>query len=387
MSEYQYYEFAAIERPLTKAEMAKLRAVSTRGIITEASFSNHYDWGGLKAKPVDWMRQYFDAFVYWADWCSCQLLLRFPKSTFTKVQLQPFTNQSSFSITSNRTHWILDWWVEEGEDYDRFSQDDGSGWMRRLLPLRDELLRGDLRALYLGWLAGVSSLPDNALEPEIPPGLADLTPAQKALVEFLEIDPDWLQAACAGSPEIAASGADEKKHMASWLKTWTPAGMKEVLKHIALEHEHAAVRRVKLHYADWLKAQCPISSDSPGRRISELRKLAESAALIRHKREAKARALQEAKQQRKREAQLRVLMKQPDSAWQQADACIARGIASSYDQAVKILVELAEGYALVSRQDAFDRKLRQFLIPHAKRGAFLRRLEHARLSGKQKRSL
>jgi hypothetical protein len=30
------------------------------------------------------------------------------------------------------------------------------GWMARLMPLRDELLRGDLRALYLGWLAGVS---------------------------------------------------------------------------------------------------------------------------------------------------------------------------------------------------------------------------------------
>jgi len=382
MSEYQYYEFAAIERPLTKAEMAKLRAVSTRGIITEASFSNHYDWGGLKANPLDWMRQYFDAFVYWADWCSCQLLLRFPKSTFTKAQLQPFTNQSAFSITSTRTHWILDWWVEESENYDRFADDDGSTWMRRLLPLRDELLRGDLRALYLGWLAGASSLPDHAPEPEVPPGLAELSPAQKALVEFLEIDPDWLQAACAGSADITVSSADEKKHMASWLETWTPAGMKDVLKYIALGHEQEAVRRVKLHHADWLKAQRPASSDSPGRRLSELRKLAESAALIRHKREAKARALQEAKQQRKREAQLRALMKQPDSAWQQADACVARGITSSYDQAVKILVELAEGYALVSRQDAFDRKLRQFLTPHAKRSAFLRRLENARLSSK-----
>lgn len=31
MSEYQYYEFAAIDRPLTADEMARLRQVSTRG--------------------------------------------------------------------------------------------------------------------------------------------------------------------------------------------------------------------------------------------------------------------------------------------------------------------------------------------------------------------
>jgi len=30
MSEYQYYEFLAIDRPLTADEMAELRALSTR---------------------------------------------------------------------------------------------------------------------------------------------------------------------------------------------------------------------------------------------------------------------------------------------------------------------------------------------------------------------
>jgi hypothetical protein len=40
MSEYQYYEFAAIDHPLTRAEMAQLRAVSTRAEITPAGFVN-----------------------------------------------------------------------------------------------------------------------------------------------------------------------------------------------------------------------------------------------------------------------------------------------------------------------------------------------------------
>lgn len=43
MSEYQYYEFAAIDRPLTAAEMVQLRQVSTRGGISASGFVNHYE--------------------------------------------------------------------------------------------------------------------------------------------------------------------------------------------------------------------------------------------------------------------------------------------------------------------------------------------------------
>ena len=35
----------------------------------------------------------------------------------------------------------------EGDDWD-----DGTGWMGSLMSLRSDLLRGDLRCLYLGWL-------------------------------------------------------------------------------------------------------------------------------------------------------------------------------------------------------------------------------------------
>lgn len=64
---------------------------------------------------------------------------------------------------------------------------------------RDELMRGDLRPLYLGWLAAGDALQDGMLEPEVPSGLAELSPAQQALVEFLEIAPDLLAAASMSS--------------------------------------------------------------------------------------------------------------------------------------------------------------------------------------------
>ena len=48
MSEYQYYEFQAIDRPLSEREGRVLRACSTRATITSTRFVNHYEWGDLK---------------------------------------------------------------------------------------------------------------------------------------------------------------------------------------------------------------------------------------------------------------------------------------------------------------------------------------------------
>ena len=52
MSEYQYYEFQAVDRPLTSAQQRELRALSTRARITTTSFVNHYEWGDFKGNPA-----------------------------------------------------------------------------------------------------------------------------------------------------------------------------------------------------------------------------------------------------------------------------------------------------------------------------------------------
>jgi len=326
------------------------------------------------------MRRYFDAFVYMANWCSCQLSLRVPLGTFPRGTLKPFAARPSLAYQATKTHWIIDWTLDESEDYDRFAADDGIGWMRRLIPLRDELLRGDLRPLYLGWLASADTLRDDVREPEVPPGLAELSPAQQALAEFLEVDPDLLEAACASSAAAPSTNGKEARRVAAWLDTWQTRDMKDVLERIALGQAQEAERRVKAHYATWLKAQRPPSSAvSPRRRVAELRELARSATAIRQEREAKAHAKREAARRRRREAELRRLMADPDKHWKKADAYAKRGVASGYDQAARTLAELAEAYALVSSRAAFDRELKRFLVPHAKRAALLRRLANAAL--------
>ena len=391
MSEYQYYEFAAIDRPLTPAQMAELRAVSTRADITSRGFRNHYEWGDLKADPADWMRRYFDAFVYTANWCSCRLMLRLPRSAFQATELQDFSALPSLEIHATDTHWIVEWSLDDSGDYDRFAMDDGNGWMRRLAALRDELLCGDLRPLYLGWLAAASSSAlgedddeaqgDQALEPTPPPGLADLSPAQQALVEFLAVDRDLLAAAASASHAAAqADDGQQDRDLDGWLAQWTPQEMAAVLKLMVQGQDQAALRQVRARHAVWLKAHRPQTPpDATRRSLAQLRQEAEAIAIVRQQQEALARAAQKAEQRRVREIHLRQLMTDAKTQWAAADAQAQRGTASGYEQAVRILAELAEGYALTSSRAAFDQELRHLLVPHAKRGALLRRLSEAGL--------
>ena len=69
--------------------------------------------------------------------------------------------------------------------------------MASLIPLRADLLRGDQRCLYLGWLccAQNEELEENEIEPPVPPGLKGLSGSLEAFAEFMGIDNDLLDVA------------------------------------------------------------------------------------------------------------------------------------------------------------------------------------------------
>ena len=63
MSEYQCYEFAAIDKPLNEKDMKALRNLSTRAQITPTSFVNECNWGDLKGDPLKLVEKYFESLV------------------------------------------------------------------------------------------------------------------------------------------------------------------------------------------------------------------------------------------------------------------------------------------------------------------------------------
>jgi hypothetical protein len=204
MSEYQYYEFRALDRSLTDKEMSQLRKVSTRADITPTSFTNHYDFGDFKGDPGRWMERYFDAFLYFANWNTRIVMLRVPRKLLDLRSARRYCAGCSPTLRSTRTHVILEFSAQEPEDE---CIDDGSGWLSAIAPARDDLAAGDLRLLYLGWLVAVQAgdVDDEALEPPVPAGLASLPSSLQAFAEFMALDPDLLAVAARESRRPSAS--------------------------------------------------------------------------------------------------------------------------------------------------------------------------------------
>ena len=203
MSEYQYYDFKAIDRALTRTEMAALRAISTRAIITTTSFTNHYEWGDLKADPLKLLEKYFDAFVYVANWGTREFHLRLPQGLVDFKQLKSILPGKAEHVRSAGKFVIVTFESEVESDDD---WDDGTGWMGSLVSLRSDLLRGDLRCLYIEWLrcAQNEEFSGDALEPPVPAGLRELSAPLDSLIEFLGIDEDLIEVAAVASAPLKA---------------------------------------------------------------------------------------------------------------------------------------------------------------------------------------
>jgi hypothetical protein len=131
VSEYQYYEFRSLDRELTDREIDALEAISTRAQVTPTSFTNHYDWGDLKADPFKLLEKYFDAFVYVSDWGTRRFCLRLPKASIEPEQVQRLLNGDRAWTSKSRQHLILGFEISE---LDPDFADDGTRWLQALVP-------------------------------------------------------------------------------------------------------------------------------------------------------------------------------------------------------------------------------------------------------------
>ncbi|HVW28089.1 MAG TPA: hypothetical protein VHC69_22150 [Polyangiaceae bacterium] len=279
MSEYQQYDFVALDRSLTPKEMAELRAISTRAEITPTRFSNDYQWGDLKADPAKLVARYFDAHTYFANWGTRRLMLRIPvKRADVKALGAYFVSDAARAKVSGK-HVIVDLHSEEeAPDY----YDEGECPLDALAPLRAELMSGDLRAAYLAWLLAVQAedVTDSAIEPPVPPGLSALTDAQAALVAFLRIDADLLAAAVGASP----ADVDDTRGLHAWAKALSPRAKDQWLARAIDDLDLALGAELRRSFRREQQQRL-----APGRSVAELRAAAEEICEKRKQRAKKKR--------------------------------------------------------------------------------------------------
>lgn len=342
MSTYQYYEFQAVDRPLGTTEQAELRRLSSRADITAVRFANVYNYGDFRGDPDQLMDRYFDVFVYVASWGTRELQLRLPRRLFDTPLAQPYLREDSLFLRVHGDHVILKFHVEL-EDEAEWTE--GEGWLASLLPLRAELLTGDPRALYIGWLAGLCVSERTSEEEEdergeeapVPPGMGELSAGLGALAEFLSVPSERLDSAAKSNP-ARRSSAVPRQALARWLST------------LPVAEKDAFLLRI-------LEGPEPLLS-------AELLQRFRAEGASRGKRPE-------------------ALTKRESELWREVEATLAVRSAQAQQRGVQLLVDLQ---ALAQQQgtlSTFERKLVHLYEVNARRRALLRRLNEAGLGARK----
>ncbi|WP_213454648.1 hypothetical protein [Rhizomonospora bruguierae] len=376
MSEYQYYEFTAVDRPLTTREQGELRALSTRADITATSFVNTYEWGNFKGDPHELMGRYFDAHLYLTNWGTRQLMLRLPKRVLDPATVAGYCPGGSASAWTTGKHVIVHLHREDEDGTDEWDLD-GHGLLASIIPARATLAAGDLRLLYLSWLRCAQSLELDDAEPEppVPPGLGTLDASLTAVAEFLCIDPDLIAAAAAGS----AQAADEPT--APQLRSWVaglPSREKDaILAELITRGDNHLRGRLLRRYRD--EHPTDASPTTAARTAGQLLATAADLRAKRERRDAEQRERDRARRERSaaaaRQQHLDTLAVDQPAAWQRVDTLIATKKPREYDTAVQLLVDLRDLSERDGSTPLFRQRLAELRATHARKPSLLERLD------------
>jgi hypothetical protein len=387
MSEYQYYEFLAVDRPLDERQQAEVRALSTRARITATSFANEYHWGDFSGDPRKMMERYYDAHLYVTNWGTHQVMFRLPRTLLSLEVAEQYCIDPHVAAWSGGEHLILDLTSEdEGGDWVEGAEDSLSA----IVGVRAELAAGDLRPLYLAWLAAYGTWErdedafdydeEDELEPPVPDGLGALTAPQRNLADFLRLDADLLTIAAQASPPLAETKDDPRK-LARWIKD-LPASDKDKLLH-RVTQGHGA--QVQMELRRRFRGEPGTTGDGrPRRTVAEL---LDATAEARHERQRRAeavRAAQEARREQEhalaREKRLDALAHDPETAWARVNALIDTRKPGDYDAAVDLLKDLQ---AVAQHADHVEEFVQRFTLlrqQHHRRPSLIARFDRAGLA-------
>lgn len=144
MSEYQYYEFVAVDRPLDDRQWAEVRTLSTRARITATSFVNEYHWGSFRGDTRRMVERYYDAHLYLANWGTRQLMFRLPRTLLDLEVAEQYCVGDCVTAEPSGRNIILSF---SSEDESGDWVDDVETSLSAIVGVRADLAAGDLRPL------------------------------------------------------------------------------------------------------------------------------------------------------------------------------------------------------------------------------------------------
>ncbi|MDX8531660.1 hypothetical protein RFM41_09110 [Mesorhizobium sp. VK25A] len=374
MSEYQYYEFQAIDRPLSNADRQVLRGLSSRARITATSFTNSYEWGDFKGDPDELMARWFDLHLYFANWGTRRLMIKLPARLVDRDRIDTFLAATDDVMLEDAGDNVIIS-ISRDELELEYLDDEDSSWLAALAPLRAELLAGDLRLFYLTWLMAVEADAVEPGEPEPMPGIGPLTEALETFAEFFGIDHDIVKAAAERSAATAPDGP-------------APEMARQVIEAMSNAEKTGLLMRVfngESNMSAELRATVrarlePETAISPGssRTAADLQARAEEIRLARKRAEAELaeaqRRLQAEAAAKARDVRLEALRQRGENVWGEVEIEIGRRNPAGYDKAAALLSDLSVLAEREGSTEEFRLRLQSIRERHAGKGRFLERL-------------
>lgn len=336
MSTYQYYEFQALDRPLSEKEQDYIHTLSSRVKLNRTQAIFVYSYSDFPGNAEQVLEKYFDVMLYTANWGDRQLMFRLPKSLINLAELEPYQVPDGIEISTTE-QWVLininindedlnGWWIE------------GEGWLPRMLSLRDDLLQGDYRVLYLGWLKAAQLCydfdPDTCIEPPIPSNLNKLSKPLQAFVEFIQLNQDLIDAAAQLSSKTQGK-SDSIEELQQKIPQLSEQERNDFLVRL-LQGELNLDLQLKQRLRSLSKKPTPQTlSDSPGRTLSELLTLSVQSEKLREQKEQ-----QTAKQEKIQKIQ--ELAPRESYLWEQVFHEIGCKQVKAYDRAMVHLLNLQD---------------------------------------------
>lgn len=391
MSEYQHYQFLAVDRPLTDEQVAEIGQLTSRATLTRTTFLNTYQWGDFKGSCDQLMEEYYDAHLYFANWGYRKVILRWPAEQLPLHIAEQYCTGESAEARQHDGH-VLITLVSDDEDgefedfNDLFDFDDYGDtgreeeWLPSIAEARLDVAAGDMRLLYLAWLhcLGNNDLDDDDVEPALPVGLADLPDSLTDLADFLRIDPDLITAASTPLPH--ADPEPTRAMYESWVETLPQTDKDATLVRLLHDDDPHVVADLRRRFR---LAHPGTPPREAGRTVAQLRAAVPAATAERLAREAQEEAERaEGERQQAHAAQQRrlaAIQDDPEAAWSRINEMIAYQKGRNYPAAVQLLGDLS---ALADRDgtsEAFAERYRALRGQHHTKKALQRLLDAAGL--------
>lgn len=376
MSEFQYYEFYSIDKELTAKERKEVDGLSSRFSPTSRRAIFHYSYSDFKHDVKSVLLDYFDFFLYLSNWGERRIMFKIPKDLidYKKIQHYSCVYDSDYMgeglFISQKSKYVLidisisdsdqGYWIDEDNDLSS-----------KLTGLRENLIEGDYRSLFIIWLhikeleykSEQIDLGETLDKNLIPPNLKKLNGNLKELMSFFDVNKDWVL----GAANYSNKSVKEEINYEALLPKLSKEIKEDYLKKILAGEQNLTIqlkREIDSRFNQKKKKE-----KSKG--TLSLEELVESVEKAKNKRFASEKKQAEKERLKK----LKYTENNKEEILKEIDSHIIKGTAKSYDEAllhILVLKELAIQKGEEKEFYAWIMKLRKVL---GRKYSMLRRLE------------